>query len=185
MMRNRFLLITLLSLCIQLVVSAQPTPTTKPATTTPTPAELNSQVIPYEKRIKMERIQGVYIPKDLNDAMAQMSRLTDSTVRVAYRKLPEEDAWRSQMFSVGRWLQVNWTLYEGSRISHYLREMGISHPEDQTAFLLIAWHRHLNGKPLDPGSLVKRFNEKRAKDAEAAKKKQKQHVIEYKRKREE
>ena len=43
----------------------------------------------------------------------------------------------------------NWNFYEGSRFSHYLKEMGVSFPDDMASFVIISYHRHLNGRELE------------------------------------
>jgi hypothetical protein len=131
--------------------------------------------MPYERRIKQERLQGVYIPKDLNDAHFQLTQMAGAKKMEQFKSLPEERAWRSIMGTVGQWIILKWTLYEGSRIGHYLRELGVAHPEDQAAFLLITWHRQATGTDLGIADLVKAFKEKRYK--EKAEQTQKDSVI--------
>ena len=43
----------------------------------------------------------------------------------------------------------NWGFYQGSRLSHYLKGLGLEHPDDMARFMIVSWHRHLNEKPLD------------------------------------
>jgi hypothetical protein len=59
---------------------------------------------------------------------------------------------------------VNWNFYEGSRLSHYLKQMGLSYPEDMANFLIVCFHRHLNGKDLDEKNLVQKYIEARKAD---------------------
>ena len=51
-------------------------------------------------------------------------------------------------FSLGRWIIHNWGFYGGSRMSHYIKELGITHPDDQAKFIILSYHRYLNKKPL-------------------------------------
>jgi hypothetical protein len=40
---------------------------------------------------------------------------------------------------------VNWGFYEGSRLSHFLKEAGLEHPDDMARALVVCFHRSLNG----------------------------------------
>ena len=102
----------------------------------------------YEKRIKMEMINGVYIPADLEDAFSELDRLSDPAGLIQFKEAPEDSIRRKLHFGLGRWIMVNWGLEEGSRISHYLKERGVSHPDDMVEVLIITWHRRLNQQPL-------------------------------------
>lgn len=102
--------------------------------------------VAYQKRIRKTRIDGVYIPKDLYDTFAQFDRLMGDATRSQFKNLSEEEA--GKKFHLILWICNNWGFYEGSRLSHYLREMGIFHPESQAHFLVTTYHRQLNGKSL-------------------------------------
>jgi len=120
----------------------------------------------YQQRIKLQKINGRYIPKDLNDALAQLDALVDPEGQVKFKAQPEDIAVRKIHFSFGKWMIVNWGFYEGSRLSHYLRSQGITYPDDMATTLMICFHRHLNGKPLEFEKLAMEFAEKRRKEVE-------------------
>lgn len=115
----------------------------------------------YEERIKKERIGGVYIPKNLDDACAQLTKLSTPESREKFKNVPEDSVTLYLHGSLGKWMILNWSFYEGSRLSHYLRSAGITYPDDMADFLIIAWHRQLNAKPIEIKALVVRFKEKR------------------------
>ena len=60
------------------------------------------------------------------------------------------------------WIIHNWGLYDGSRLTKYMNELGIFDPDDMAGFLIIAYHRSLNKKPLEIKELVKTFQDKAA-----------------------
>ncbi len=103
----------------------------------------------YEQRIQQAKLNGQYIPKDLFDAFNELTRLTEPAARAKFMAMTENDAARKLYFSLGRWISTNWGLYEGSRIGHYLREAGISYPEDQAMAIIVCWHRSLNKKDIN------------------------------------
>lgn len=101
----------------------------------------------YAKRIRLEMIDGVYIPKDLDEAFAELDRLADPAGIEKFKAAPEEQVRHKLHFGLGRWILVNWGLEDGSRYSHYLREKGITVPDDMVRFTIVAWHRYLHGLP--------------------------------------
>lgn len=108
----------------------------------------------YARRIQQSELFGVYIPADLGEAFVQLNKLTDAASKETFRRYEETDAVRHFFNSFGRWIIHNWGFYGGSRFSHYLTSLNLQHPEDMAVFTMIAYHRHLNKKPLDPKPLI-------------------------------
>ncbi len=124
----------------------------------------------YQKRIKKEVIYGVYIPKDLADCFIQLNKLVDDNSLAKFKAMPEEEAVSKLHFSFGRWMIHNWGFYEGSRLSHYLKEtLQVSYPDDMAAFIIITYHRNLNKSELKVRELADRFIKKRKKQFEEKK----------------
>ena len=125
----------------------------------------------YARRIKMEMIDGVYIPMDLEDAFGELNRLSNTEGLAAFKASPEDSIRRKLHFGLGRWILINWGLEEGSRISDYLKQKGVSKPDDMVEVIILTWHRDLNGQPLkleeEVAVIQKRMAEEKAKkDAE-------------------
>lgn len=129
-----------------------------------TPAEYEAN---YAKRIRMEIINGVYIPADLEDAFVELERLSETKGLAEFKSAPEDSIRRRLHFGLGRWILVNWGLEEGSRISHYLRQKGVSNPDDMVEVIILSWHRHLNGRPVkleeEVAAIEKRRQEEQAR----------------------
>jgi uncharacterized protein DUF6794 len=115
------------------------------STSAQTPEEFQAN---YNKRIKMEMINGVYIPADLEDAFSELTRLSDPTGLREFKISPEDSIRRKLHFGLGRWMLINWGLEDGSRFSHYMKGRGVSLPDDIVEVTIITWHRNLNKKPL-------------------------------------
>ncbi len=120
----------------------------------------------YQKRIQKEILDGVYIPKDLTDAFIQLNKLIDEDSKAKFKKMPEEEVSKKLFFSFGRWITYNWGFYGGSRLSNYLRGLGIYQPDDMASFIMIAYHRNLKQEKLDIKGLIQYFEEKREKEKE-------------------
>ncbi len=125
----------------------------------------------YQERIKKDRLNGIYIPKNLDDAIAQLYKLTEESLRQRIRAIPEDSACIYLHRRLGQWMIVNWSFYEGSRLSHYLRSAGVTHPDDMADFLILAFHRHLNGRPVEIRQLATYFREKRKQEWQERRKK--------------
>lgn len=111
----------------------------------------------YNKRIKMERIHDVYIPKDLNDALKELDRLTDNKKADSLLSSIEDSIASKLHYSLGRWMLIHWGLEEGSRLSANLKSRGITYPDDMMDFLIRCWYRHLSKNPLNEEELIKKY----------------------------
>lgn len=124
----------------------------------------------YQDRIKKERLNEVYIPKNLDDALAQLDKNISPEAKLKYKNIPEDSVCRFMHRRLGQWMITNWSFYEGSRLSHYLRSAGVTYPDDMADFLLLAYHQHLHGKAVNIKDQAKSFRERRKKEFEAEKK---------------
>ncbi len=115
----------------------------------------------YKQRIRQTELFGVYIPADLGEAFVQLNKLTDSQSKAIFRQYEEKEAVRHFFNSFGRWIIHNWGFYGGSRFSHYLKSLQLQHPEDMALFTMIAYHRHLNNRALEPQALITEIRDRR------------------------
>lgn len=118
----------------------------------------------YEDNAKKATINGTYIPKDLDEAIVRLKSLSGETSLEKFRTAPEEGIDRKLHFGLGQWMIVKWRFYEGSRFEHYLRNLGLLHPDDMADFMIICLHRSLNNKDLEVKKLVIQFKEKRKQE---------------------
>lgn len=115
----------------------------------------------YQKRIKKEYLNRVYIPADLAEAFIQLNGLIDAESKKKFLSIDEQQAARKLHFSLGRWMMHNWGFYEGSRLSHYLKGLGITYPDDMARFIIITYHRNLSKTKLEVKALIDGFVEMR------------------------
>lgn len=111
----------------------------------------------YHERIQLERINDVYIPLNIEDAMVELDRLTDKKTAKSLVDLPEDTIASKLHFNLGRWMQINWGLEEGSRLAHNLKSRGLSFPDDMEDLIIRCWYRHLSKKPLEDQKLIERY----------------------------
>lgn len=117
----------------------------------------------YQQRIQQEYLYGVYIPKDLSDAIVQLNKLAERESLQKFRAAQEDTAVQKLHFSLGRWIIYNWGFYDGSRLAHKLKQMGLHHPDDMAKFIIRSFHRSLNKKPIEVKAQLKALQEARAK----------------------
>jgi deoxyhypusine synthase len=109
----------------------------------------DSIAVEYQKRILMSRIDDVYIPKDIREALEELDKKTSEESRNKVRELPEAEVLALMEFRLGLWIKKNWSFVLGSRLLHSIKEYGPQSPDEAVEFILIAWHRHLNGSDLN------------------------------------
>ncbi len=115
--------------------------------------ELSEEEIEYNKiyneRIQLSRIDGVYIPENLDDAFEELKRLSGPQSLMKFQKAEEAVVAAKLKGGLGRWMIINWGFYQGSRLSHHIKTLGVHHPEDMSQFMLVSFHRHLNESALN------------------------------------
>lgn len=131
----------------------------------------------YKKNIRKTRINGVYIPKSLEESFSQLSKLSTEESLAKFKSAPEDIVAQKLHFGLGRWILINWNFEEGSRISHKLLEMGLRNNDDKIDFIIVSFHRYLNGLDLDVENRLAAIIEKRKKETES---KQSRQLLEVK-----
>jgi hypothetical protein len=124
----------------------------------------------YRSNIKKTRINGVYIPKNLEEAFRELDGLSEEKDRIKFRLADEQTVAKKLFFGLGRWMSYNWHFEAGSRFTVYLNGLGIVYPDDMTTFMLISYHRHLNKKDLEIEKRVKEIQVMRAKQKDEERK---------------
>jgi hypothetical protein len=125
----------------------------------------------YQESIRKETLNGVYIPKNLEDAMLELDKRVSLEARAKFKALPEDSVCMLMHHRLGQWMILNWGFYGGSRLSHYLRSAGVTFPDDMADFLILAYHRRQNAKPIGIKELATEFRERRKKEYQAEMKK--------------
>jgi hypothetical protein len=121
----------------------------------------------YNANIKKSNLYGVYIPRDIDDALEKLMELTTEQARKPMVKVHEDTIARRLHFGIGRWMEYNWNFVEGSRFSHYLRQKGLTDTDDMVRFMIITFHRHVSNKPLDTDTLLAKIVKEREQKRKA------------------
>jgi Domain of unknown function (DUF6794) len=109
-----------------------------------------------EQRIKMDTIDGVYIPLDLNDALIHLDLKLTENLKAQIKTMTEESFIAESHFGIGLTIIRNgWELWAESRLSHYFNGLGINHPDTMSGIILTSYYRKLTGKPIDLSGQLK------------------------------
>lgn len=121
----------------------------------------------YNWRIQQRVLFNVYIPADLQEAFEELKDKTEEEALDRFKRADVDEIGRKLFFGLGKWMASNWQFYEGSRFSHYLRDMGITHPDDMKVFLIESFHLHLNNEDLNIEERVEELRERRLEKVRA------------------
>jgi len=115
----------------------------------------------YKRNIKKSRINGVYIPADLDEAFSELDALSPPDAVAKFARAPEDVVASKLHFGLGTWIKVNWNFIEGSRYVEHLRGLGLTDHDHMVQFTIVSYHRFKNGKPLEVEAQVKAYQAKR------------------------
>ncbi len=93
-------------------------------------------------RYLVERIRGVYIPKDINEAIDSLDAiLSTEEKRHITDSLSLDDFRRVSHHGLGMWIRNNWGLWGGSRLQRYFFDKNVNHPDDMSDEILKAYYK--------------------------------------------
>lgn len=105
-------------------------------------------------RIKQDTLDGVYIPKDLEDCFRELDKLLTENNKEEFRK----NSPISYHMGLGRNLRNRWGLWTSSRLQEYFLDLGVTHPDDMSGIILDSYYRYLNGKDIDLDKQLSRYH---------------------------
>ncbi len=112
-----------------------------------------------------------YVPRDLEDSLAELQRMLKPEDVQRMREGTEDDMVQYHL-GLGTWLRNNWGLWRGSRLSEWFNARGIHHAEDMSGIILDSFWRRLQGKDIDFEGQTKSYRAYWAQQKEIAKQEQ-------------
>lgn len=100
----------------------------------------------FEKRLTLESIEGVYIPKNLGECFIELDKLLPEVDREEMKALASRDEMIKYHLTLGMWMRNNWGLWGGSRLQKYFTDKGVTHPESMSSVILYHYYDWLNGR---------------------------------------
>jgi len=107
-----------------------------------------------ERRFTKDKLQGNYIPTDLQDCFKQIDKFWNDSIKNEVKRTTEKKFTAKQHFGIGLWMRNNWQLWKGSRLSKYFNGIGIFHPDDMSGIILTSYYRYLKGADIDLQSQI-------------------------------
>jgi len=98
----------------------------------------------YNKRLIADSINGILIPRNLEESFIELNKLLTSEDIEAIKSLNDRSETISYHFGLGMWLRNNWGFWGGSRLQQYLIKKGFRHPDDMSATILKFYYDWLN-----------------------------------------
>lgn len=99
-----------------------------------------------KKRMTMETIDGVYIPKNMGECFIELDKLLPEIDKKEMLALAQRSDMILYHHGLGTWIRNNWGLWAGSRLQKYFTDKGLRHPDDISGVILDYYHDWLNGK---------------------------------------
>ena len=95
-----------------------------------------------------EYYEGIYIPKDINDCIAQIDKLWNDSTKLEVKKMSEDEFIGTSHFGIGLWIRNNWNLWRNFRLTVYFNNLEIYHPDDMSSIILKSYYRYLNNQDI-------------------------------------
>ena len=93
-------------------------------------------------RFYSERIEGTYIPKDIDEAIDSLDTiLSEKDKRFIADSLSMEEFCADAHFGVGMWMRNEWGLWSGSRLQKFLTKKKVDHPDEMSYEILKAYYK--------------------------------------------
>ena len=100
----------------------------------------------YQRRLTLETIDGVYIPKDPGDCFLELDKILSPIDKKEILALAGRTEMVQYHMGLGMWMRNNWRLWAGSRLQKYFLDRGIRHPDDMSGVILEYYYDWLKGQ---------------------------------------
>lgn len=108
--------------------------------------QLKEQRAERERRMTAERINGVYIPRNLGECFIELDKLLSEIDKNEMRALPKRDNMIQYHLGLGTWMRNNWGLWGGSRLYKYFHDKALTDPEAMSSIVLFYYYDWLTDK---------------------------------------
>jgi hypothetical protein len=106
-----------------------------------------SERVKYIDRKTADSIDGIYIPKNINDCVRQLDIILSDTLKKKIKLMTKGEFVSKTHLGLGMSLRNQWGLWGGSRLRQYFISHNISHPDNMSGLILEYYYWHLVGKP--------------------------------------
>jgi hypothetical protein len=100
----------------------------------------------YISKTEKDSLNGIYIPKGLQDCFIQLDKILPEKDRTEIKNLKNRDETIEYHHGLGMWLRNNWGLWGGSRLQKYFLDKKVNHPDNMSSLILEFYFDWLNNK---------------------------------------
>jgi|SRR5690554_407441 len=104
-------------------------------------------------------IDEEYIPRNLNDAVSELDKYINDSIKIAIRQMSEEDFLNESHFGRGQAIRNDWGLWHKSRLKRYFKRKGIFHADDMSSIILKSYYRKINNQEIGLKEQVKYYKD--------------------------
>ena len=90
----------------------------------------------YLAKLDKDTLNGVYIPKDLQDCFTQLDKMLSEEDKATIKDLKNKQETIQYHHSLGMTLRNTWGLWGGSRLQKYFLNKKINHPDEMSSLIL-------------------------------------------------
>lgn len=84
------------------------------------------------------------VPNNLAECFTELNRIFTRD-QIKHFKAVAEDELGKYHFGLGLSIRNTWGLWAGSQLAKYFNDIGVFHPDDMSAIIILSYHRYLNG----------------------------------------
>lgn len=103
------------------------------------------------------------IPKNINECFNVLTEIFEQSKeedRTWFKKSTEDEVSSNMHHDLGRWMRNTWGLWtKNTELFEILNNMGLWHADDMSTFIIVSYHRFINGKDLGFKEQIDRFIE--------------------------
>ena len=103
----------------------------------------------YLAKLDKDTLNGVYIPKDLQDCFVQLDKMISAKSKTEIKALKNKSETLKYHHGLGMTLRNSWGLWGGSRLQKYFLDRKINHPDGMSSIILKYYYDWLNNKNSD------------------------------------
>lgn len=110
------------------------------------------KLLEREKRMTMDSISGVYIPRNLEECFIQLDKILPNVTKTEIKSLKSKSDIGLYHFTLGMWIRNNWGLWGGSRLLKYFQDRASNdwvrknpNPDRLSSIILSGYYDWLKG----------------------------------------
>jgi hypothetical protein len=99
----------------------------------------------YQKKLRADTINGIYIPRNIEDCFKQLDKLLSNADIQQIKNLKDKSETIKYHHNFGLWIRNNWGMWSGSRFQLYMLDRIKTEPDGMSSIILEFYWEWLNG----------------------------------------